>query len=470
LPESDRRQSLKRNTISVLVARIITPLSSLILIICIARFLGAEELGKYSLILSLLLLFQVLPTFGLNYFIVREVSRNPEHLSEYLIHGAIFFTLSSILAIIILNYGVKFFSYPNDLKQGIFIVSFAIIPSVLSTLLESLLMGIEQMSYLSTVNLFEGIFRSFMGIFGVLVLGLGFYWLVWVLLLSRFIMFFSFVYILRDKLPPKFVFQFGIIRKLLKASRIFFGINVFAILNSRIDFIVLSVILGLTDLGYYSVAYRIIETTSLISGAIVTAFYPVLSRVYLQSGDNLRVLSHKLLSLIAILFIPISVGLFFYADFIIGMLFSSAYHEAVIILRIMSLFSLLAAFDQVCATINLTNNRQKQELAILAVSFCFYVAALLSLVPVYGLVGGALATVLAMLVQVIIKFSYIYKNIFTVEFLTIIRLPLIFLIGPVLCFYFVKPEALGGGLGIVVYLLLVCCFSEFNPKQLLMSR
>ena len=178
------KQSLKKNTVSILIARIAAPASSLFLIICVARYLGVEELGKYSLILSFLLLFQILPTFGLNYYITREVSRDNSLAGRYLVDGMLFFIISGLFFSVVLNILAHFLSYPDDVKTGLFIVSFALVPSGLYVLYESLLMGLETMSYLSTVNLLEGLFRSLIGISGVMA-GFGFYWLVWTLFLSK---------------------------------------------------------------------------------------------------------------------------------------------------------------------------------------------------------------------------------------------------------------------------------------------
>ena len=454
------KQSLKKNTVSILIARIAAPASSLFLIICVARYLGVEELGKYSLILSFLLLFQILPTFGLNYYITREVSRDNSLAGRYLVDGMLFFIISGLFFSVVLNILAHFLSYPDDVKTGLFIVSFALVPSGLYVLYESLLMGLETMSYLSTVNLLEGLFRSLIGISGVMA-GFGFYWLVWTLFLSKCISCLFLLFVLRNKFPGKIKLKVNTLKDLIRASKSFFGINLFAVLNSRIDFIILSVIAGMTNLGYYSASYRIIESTSLLSGAIVTASYPVLSRLFSQNKESLSGQFHKLLNLITLIFIPISISLFYYAEFIISLLFSDAYNEAVIILKIMSVFSLLAAFDQTLASITLSTNKQKQELCILGFSCCCYAALLITMVPLFGMVGAAISTVLAMLIQTNSRFVYIYKNIMTIKIFSAMSKPIMYMIMPLLCFYLIPTEIIGGSIGFFMFLF---CFALFDER------
>ena len=462
---NDKRESLSKNSVSVLAARLASPFFSFILIVCVARILGAEELGKYSLSLSFLLIFQLLPTLGLHYYIPREISRNYSMVSDYLFHGTVFFVITSIAAVFLMNITACFLPYSQDVKYGLMIISMALLPSALYTLYESVLIGMEKMSYLSIASFLEGIFRSLLSIAGVFM-GLGFKWLVCVVLVSKFFSCFILIWILRDKFPMRFSFQKKIIYDLLNASKIFFGMNLLAVLNSRIDFILLSVLAGFANLGYYAVSYRIIESLTLISGALVTAFFPVLSRLFSENRQNFQELSRKLIHLIIIVFLPVSACLAIFADLIINLFFPEGYQQAVDILRIMAGLAFLAAFDQTLATIVISSNKQNRELLILSISSFFYIVFLLVLVPLFGLYGAATATISAMALQTAFRFSYISLGLFQVRLFSIAWKPLLTVLLLFVCFFLIPHNITGAITGIVLYCITIFFLDEFSVKEI----
>ncbi len=69
--------SLLRNAAFVFGGHVLARLAGLVLLFYAARALGPEELGRYQVTLAIVFFAQVLPDFGLNRILVRDIARDP---------------------------------------------------------------------------------------------------------------------------------------------------------------------------------------------------------------------------------------------------------------------------------------------------------------------------------------------------------------------------------------------------------
>ena len=112
------------NTVFSTGARIIAVALSLFSLGIIARYLGNEGFGDYSLILSFLYIFNILADLGLYSLLTREISR--PGADEKKIASNVF-TIRIVALLIFLGLAVAviwFFPYTSKVKLGIVIASF----------------------------------------------------------------------------------------------------------------------------------------------------------------------------------------------------------------------------------------------------------------------------------------------------------------------------------------------------------
>jgi O-antigen/teichoic acid export membrane protein len=100
-------QRIAKNTSVLAISQVITSILGFFLFIYIARYLGEVGFGKYSFALAFTGLFAIIANFGMNNYIIRELARNKEQTSEYLINV-------SVIKFIFIVYSRFWLHCPND--------------------------------------------------------------------------------------------------------------------------------------------------------------------------------------------------------------------------------------------------------------------------------------------------------------------------------------------------------------------
>lgn len=135
-----------------------------IYIVTIPRMLGAANYGKLAFIISILMLASEVLTFGIprvfGRFIPEYIFNNERQKIERLVSA--YFIFEFIIGIILALTGVILFFTINQLKDKIFPIFFiylALISEVFSSILFSILFGLNYVGKATSVNLFRTVFN-----------------------------------------------------------------------------------------------------------------------------------------------------------------------------------------------------------------------------------------------------------------------------------------------------------------------
>ena len=74
---SPTKEKVVRNVIWAVIGKVVTLLGGLLVGIFVARYLGPEQYGLMSYVMSYVALFQVLASFGMDQIEIREESKMP---------------------------------------------------------------------------------------------------------------------------------------------------------------------------------------------------------------------------------------------------------------------------------------------------------------------------------------------------------------------------------------------------------
>ena len=94
---SPTKEKVVRNVVWAVTGKVVTLLGSLLVGILVARYLGPEQYGLMNYVVSFVMLFQVLASFGMDNIEIREESKSPEEKNKII---GTAFTLKIIFAII----------------------------------------------------------------------------------------------------------------------------------------------------------------------------------------------------------------------------------------------------------------------------------------------------------------------------------------------------------------------------------
>jgi O-antigen/teichoic acid export membrane protein len=140
-----------------------------------------------------------------------------------------------------------------------------------------------------------------------------------------------------------------ILRELMRYGRFVGAHNVLVVVNNTVDNVVVSRVLGTTSVGLYSVAYRLADLPNSVIGQVVGR---TMFSVYSMLEHDLPAVRHayvRNLQRIALLALPVSVGLVIAAEPIVRALLGDKWLPAVPALRILAVYALIKPFGGVSA-------------------------------------------------------------------------------------------------------------------------
>ena len=182
-----------------------------------------------------------------------------------------------------------------------------------------------------------------------------------------------------------------ILRQLLRYGRWSGAARIVNIANASVDNIVVARLLGVTPLGFYSVAFRLADLPVSLLGSIVgRVMFPVYSMLQ-DDLDSVRRAYLQNLQRIALVLPPITIGLMIDAKPIVLALLGAKWLPAVTPLRILGVWALVRSFAG--PSVPVFDGRGKPHLGLLftVIDAVVLITLLLVLVPRYGLYGAAAA-------------------------------------------------------------------------------
>jgi O-antigen/teichoic acid export membrane protein/SAM-dependent methyltransferase len=161
------------------------------------------------------------------------------------------------------------------------------------------------------------------------------------------------------------------------------------------DSVLLGFFLGATAVGWYSAAYKPVTMVLAMPITYFMGLFPSLSRAFAESRERFGAMVGDSLGLAAIFAVPVGIGGTFLAEPIVRVLFGQAYAPSAPVLQVLcwsaTLVMLRGTFRQACNAAG----RPRLDLACAAIATTLNVGLNLLLIPRYGMLGAAAATVTA---------------------------------------------------------------------------
>lgn len=404
-------ERLLKNTGTIMIARGIQPLFSTILIIVIARIWNLEAFGKYNTVFYLLIIFQVVCSFGLNPLLTREVAQNRHLVKKYINSGLSIAIPFSILSMFIMLGVIHMMNYENDVAFAAKIASIALIASALSECFEGILAGFERIRTIALVWILETTLRT--GICIVLVYsGFGLLSVVVTYVVVRFlnpILYFIFIH--KSIVRTEFNIDLKFTMELIKKTYVFALILICATIYWRVDAVILPKMQGNDNAGLFGAAHRLFYFNQIMIVSFFTAFFPVISRLFAKQKDAFQMACRKSIQYLSIIGFPIALFVTVFSKNIILVFFPEEYLEAAPTLIILMGAWLLFAITEVFGYALLASNNQKFDLKVNIIALVCKIFLNFILIYKFGFIGAAIATAISILIQLCVQFWYVAKSV-----------------------------------------------------------
>ena len=400
------KQTIFKNTLWLAIAEGIGRFLKLILIIYVARVLGATGYGEFTFALSFVSLFVIFSDFGLTQIIVREFAQDGEREKEF----------SSIFSLrIILSLGVlflisigSFLITPNlVIRKAIWILAVYILVDSLSATFFAFLKARQQMQYEATAKILEAVVVTGLGFFIMSIFpsveNLSYSYLFAALSALTFILIFFHFKIF----PLKISFKKTIWKKFLSLSWPLGLAAVFATIYGNIDSSFMGYLGEISQTGWYNAAYKIIGVTLIPPALISQAFYPALSIAFKESKERLQRIWNLQTELMILFAVPLVVGGITLAPRIIDFIYDPSFSPSVLVFQLLiimaGLFFICSSFSQILIVFN----QQRKFLWVALWGAIINIGLNLALIPRLSLYGAAFTRVITqiLILCLLLKFT-----------------------------------------------------------------
>lgn len=360
----------------------------------IARYLGPEQYGILSFATAFTVLFGAIATLGLKEIVVRDIVRDPDSSSEILGTAGLMQLIGGLLSYILILVVIAYLRPDDSLARSIVAILGSIMLLKASDIAVYWFESQVQSKYIVWVQ------SSFFVVFAIIKIVMllnqaTITAFVWALLAEALVVGIATFIIMSKRGSSIFKMSANLSRakKLLKDSWPLM-LSVIAIsIYMKIDQIMLGQMFGDKAVGIYSAATRISEVWYFIPTAIVASVFPAILEAKKRSEEQYYARLQRLYDLMVVMSVAVALPMTFLSSPLVTLLFGEAYHAAGAVLAVhiwASVFVFLGVASQKWL---LAENRQILSLQRTVLGAVANVALNLWLIPLYGAVGAALATV-----------------------------------------------------------------------------
>jgi len=393
-------RTVSKNFAVLTGAHILAKFIGLGLFVCLARYLGAVNLGKYSFAVAFTGMFVVLADLGTNVLIVREVARHREEATKYLNNIIVLKVILLLLVYLLIFMVVSIVPIPVITQRLVYLIGLYLLFTSLAETGYSFFRAYEKMEYEAFNLVFCRLVALLLVVF-VLVRGYGIIEVGWTFLVVGILNILIVSYLLVTHIGrPMLEIDLNFISTLIKAAIPIGVISFLCTIYFHVDSVMLEVMKGEAVVGWYNAAYRLMESLTFIPAMLAAALFPVFSRYYPNESKSLINISEKAIKFLIIVILPICFGATFLARKLIFMVYTPDFKNSILALQILIWALLLISLSYILGHLLIAMNRQVLAMHITIGALILNVGLNLLLIPKFSLVGSAVATVISEIVVV----------------------------------------------------------------------
>lgn len=418
------RQTIFKNTFWSSISLVVSKLLGLVLLIYVARILGAVEYGKFTFASSFTSLFVVFYSLGLPTIIIREFAREGAKKEDF--YSIISLKVLLMLATSVLVLLSSFFITPEvGVQKIILLLALYSLIGGFSTLFYAFFQARQKMEYQAGPEILEALLMFGLGLCVLFkfpsVENLSYAYLFSALTTLIFVLIFFHFKIF----PLKVKWDSFVWKKFLVMSWPLALTGLFGTIYGYIDSVMMGYLNMLAETGWYNAAYKIIIVSLIPMGLISGNFFPALSKFSKESKEKFQKIWNYQLEIMILLALPLMVGGMVLASKIIYYFYSLDFAPSVLAFQILILTAGITFLQRPLLDATIVLGQQAKIFWITLSGALVNISLNLLLIPKYSLYGAAGATVVTNCFILLIAIVFIKK--FTFVHFPILRIFLTFL-------------------------------------------
>ncbi|KKQ80071.1 MAG: Polysaccharide biosynthesis protein [Parcubacteria group bacterium GW2011_GWC2_38_7] len=384
--------SVTKNTSYLTLSYIAQKVLSFLYFVLVARAIGVEDLGKYTFALSFTTIFAVFVDWGLTQALITKSAKEKGKIEKYLgsiLATKLFFSLI-VYALVVLV--INLMHYPEITKNLVYVCGVIMLLDQVTLTFWGVFRGQRNLKYEAISVIINQALILISGLF-ILWLKLPLiYLLIPYLIGSSFSLVFSTV---SCKKILKIDFwqncNLDNLRLIFKIALPFALIAIFSRVYGYLDTVMLSKLVGDKAVGWYSVAMKIPFAFQFIPAALAAAIFPAFSYQFVHDKAQLKLTYERVMRFLAIIVLPIAVGIGVLAKPIIMFFYGSEYLPSVLSLQILmaSLFFVFINFP--LGSLLNGCERQNTNTKLVGLTMVLNIALNLLLIPKFSFIGSSIS-------------------------------------------------------------------------------
>lgn len=393
-----------KNASWIIGIQVVKSLLGLVISMLTARFLGPSNFGLINYAASIVAFVSPIMYLGLTGVLVQEIVNRPENEGKILGTAISLSFFSSLLCI---GGVVAFVSIANRGERDTIIVCALYSILLIFQSLEMIVYWFQAKllsKYSSLVSLIAYLIVSAYKIF-LLAAKKSIYWFAVSNALDYMIIAVCLLIVYRKLGGQKLRFSFADAKRMLSKSRYYIVSNMMIAIFAQTDRIMLKLMIDDAATGYYSAAVTCAGMTGFIFSAIIDSFRPIIFDNKKTDERQYENNMCRLYSIIIYLSLLQSVVITVFSKLIIHILYGSAYDPSINALRLIVWYTTFSYLGSVRSIWILAEDRQKYLWVINLSGAAANITLNYFLIPVMGIMGAALASLITQIfTNVIIGF------------------------------------------------------------------
>ncbi len=387
------------NIMSLSVGQVLGWIAATGLAIVLPRYLGDENLGRFTIAQSFTGLFGLFLSLGTAAYLTKEVARDRDVASGPVLNALVMrLPLAVVLGAIVF---VVAFAVGYDSVTQLVILTFWVNTTLLSLyhVISGALQGLQDMrpaAFIFAVCSLIGLGLTLLGMrLGFGVVGIAATWNV-----SMTIVVVLVIRAIRRRGGLTGRVEIRSWRPLLAGGLPFLVWEVALYTYGRVDILMLSVLTNEAVIGWYGAAYRIASLPAVVPAILLAAAYPALAASARRDGERFRALCSGVLHAVFLGSIPLAAMIILLADRIVAAFgYPAEFDNSIVLVRILALHIPLVGADMVIGTALISLDRQRYWAIAGVAAAALNPAVNLVLIPLTqaefgnGAIGASISTV-----------------------------------------------------------------------------
>ena len=380
-------EKLSKNFIWLAAANIVSSLFGTVLFIYLARILGPDSFGYFSYALTIIFFLANFIDMGLSTYGIREIAKNKARSSDYASEIVSFRFLVASLLFFLLIIVTMLSSHSSILKAIIIASSLMLFTFSLAT--EWVFQGIEKMkmvfiSFAITSFLQLSLTYLFVKKPSDLLRAPIIYFVATLPIVITYLRILNFRALLKtDDLKKMFSY--------LSSSLVIWSISIFAQVYNGLDIFILGLFRPIQEVGYFTIARRVIGAFILFMVFLTNAVLPRLSYAFCSDPVLFKTTTRKFLKLATVITIFVLLPSMFLCEKIILIAVGGEYLPAVLPLNIMMVGLVFVLFNLPYSTGLIACGMEKDVMIQTAASALLSLLLNFIIIPRYGIIGASVS-------------------------------------------------------------------------------